>query len=213
LKVSQLNSMFMEFGMGLLGRIANRSRGQRFIRAWAEKRGIKDGDWATVTTRRDDLTIRAMVVKTIRPDTVFIPYHWAGTRSANRLTHRTLDPRSKIPEFKVSACRITRANGPDPSPDDRDPHVGGASRGASSVRLRVLHRPVALHRLPLLLAGLRGMRNAPRQVDDQLRFHWNVARASAPLPMCVGNAMNPPVHRFVRPTRSRKVKMGLSIPL
>jgi len=49
------------------------------------------------------------VVRTIRPDTVFIAYHWPGGRSANRLTHRTLDPRSKIPEFKVSACRIEKA--------------------------------------------------------------------------------------------------------
>jgi assimilatory nitrate reductase catalytic subunit len=49
-----------------------------------------------------------MVVTTIRPDTVFIPYHWPDERSANQLTHRTLDPRSKIPEFKVSACRIAR---------------------------------------------------------------------------------------------------------
>ena len=97
----------------------------------AEQHGINDGDWITVTTRRDDLTIRAMVVKTIRPDTVFMPYHWAGTRSANRLTHRTLDPRSKIPEFKVSACRIVRANGPDPSEDDRGAHHNGASRGGS----------------------------------------------------------------------------------
>jgi assimilatory nitrate reductase catalytic subunit len=97
----------------------------------AEQHGIKDDDWVTVTTRRDDLTIQAMVVKTIRPDTVFIPYHWAGTRSANRLTHRTLDPRSKIPEFKVSACRIAKANAPDPSPDDRGPHHGGASRGGA----------------------------------------------------------------------------------
>jgi len=40
---------------------------------------------------------------------VFIPYHWAGARSANKLTHRTLDPRSKIPEFKVSACRVRKA--------------------------------------------------------------------------------------------------------
>ena len=54
-----------------------------------------------------------MVVKTIRPDTVFIPYHWPGERSANRLTHRTLDPRSKIPEFKVSACRFERRRPPD----------------------------------------------------------------------------------------------------
>jgi assimilatory nitrate reductase catalytic subunit len=93
----------------------------------AEQHGIKDGDWVTVTTRRDDLTIRAMVVKTIRPDTIFIPYHWAGTRSANRLTHRTLDPRSKIPEFKVSACWIAKAVGPDPDVDDRLAHRNGGA--------------------------------------------------------------------------------------
>jgi assimilatory nitrate reductase catalytic subunit len=78
----------------------------------AEANGIAPNDWVTVTTRRSDITLRAMVVRTIRPDTVFIPYHWPGARSANRLTHRTLDPRSKIPEFKVSACRIRKAAGP-----------------------------------------------------------------------------------------------------
>lgn len=75
----------------------------------AEKHGIVDGDWVTVTTRRGPITLQAMVVKTIRPDTVFIPYHWPGAKSANRLTHRTIDPRSKIPEFKCSACRIEKA--------------------------------------------------------------------------------------------------------
>ncbi len=85
----------------------------------AEKYGIKEGDLVTVTTRRDELTLPATVVRTIRPDTVFIPYHWPGKRSANRLTHRTLDPRSKIPEFKVSACRLRKAEAPDPGPDDR----------------------------------------------------------------------------------------------
>ena len=78
----------------------------------AEQYGIKDGDWVTVTSRRSDVTLQAMVVKTIRTDTVFIPYHWPGGRSANRLTHRTLDPRSKIPEFKVSACQIKKAASP-----------------------------------------------------------------------------------------------------
>jgi assimilatory nitrate reductase catalytic subunit len=78
----------------------------------AEPLGIKDGDWVTVTTRRDSITLQAMVVRTIRPDTVFIPYHWPAGRSANRLTHRTLDPRSKIPEFKVSACNLRKADGP-----------------------------------------------------------------------------------------------------
>jgi len=77
----------------------------------AEQHGIRDKDWVTVMTRRSEITIQAMVVRTIRPDTVFVPYHWPGKRSANLLTHRTLDPRSKIPEFKVSACRIRKAEG------------------------------------------------------------------------------------------------------
>ena len=78
----------------------------------AEKYGIKSNDWVTVKTRRDEITLQAIVVKTIRPDTVFIPYHWPNERSANRLTHRTLDPRSKIPEFKVSACQLRIAAAP-----------------------------------------------------------------------------------------------------
>ncbi len=98
----------------------------------ATEYGINEGDWVTVKTRRDQVTLQATVVRTIRPDTVFIPYHWPGKRSANRLTHRTLDPRSKIPEFKVSACRLQKAAGPDASPDDRDPRRNGASGGTRS---------------------------------------------------------------------------------
>ena len=78
----------------------------------AAEHGIQNGDWVTVTTRRAEITVQASVVRTIRPDTVFIPYHWGGRRSVNRLTHRTLDPRSKIPEYKVSACRIRKAQAP-----------------------------------------------------------------------------------------------------
>lgn len=78
----------------------------------AKSHGIADGDWVHVTTRRGDATFQAMVVKTIRPDTVFVPYHWAGPKSINQLTHRTIDPRSKIPEYKVSACRIEKGQAP-----------------------------------------------------------------------------------------------------
>ena len=77
---------------------------------------------ATVAARRQALWSRpssssrsnttrsgcSQVVRTIRPDTVFIPYHWPDKQSANQLTHRTIDPRSKIPEFKVSACRLEK---------------------------------------------------------------------------------------------------------
>ena len=48
----------------------------------------------------------ANIVETIRKDTVFIPYHWPGQKSANLLTPGTLDPISKIPEFKVCACKL-----------------------------------------------------------------------------------------------------------
>jgi assimilatory nitrate reductase catalytic subunit len=96
----------------------------------ADQHGIRTGDWVEITTRRSAIRLQAMVVRTIRPDTVFIPYHWPGGRSANRLTHRTLDPRSKIPEYKVSACRIAatppRAEGaPGPRPLAPGPATGG----------------------------------------------------------------------------------------
>ena len=75
----------------------------------AAKLGIADGGWITVESRRGDCTLRAQVVKTIRPDTVFIPYHWAGARSANQLTISAQDPISKIPEYKVCAVRLKKS--------------------------------------------------------------------------------------------------------
>jgi assimilatory nitrate reductase catalytic subunit len=74
----------------------------------AEKLNIKDGDLATVESRRGSLTLRAMVVTTIRPDTIFIPYHWPGRQSANQLTISAQDPISKIPEYKVCAVRVRK---------------------------------------------------------------------------------------------------------
>jgi assimilatory nitrate reductase catalytic subunit len=78
----------------------------------AERLGIQDGDWTTVESRRGACTLRAQVVRTIRPDTVFIPYHWAGPRSANQLTIAAQDPISKIPEYKVCAVRVRKAESP-----------------------------------------------------------------------------------------------------
>ncbi len=77
----------------------------------AAKLGIADGDWATCETRRGAITVRAQVVTTIRPDTVFIPYHWAGPKSANTLTVAAQDPVSKIPQYKVCSCRVRKAEG------------------------------------------------------------------------------------------------------
>jgi assimilatory nitrate reductase catalytic subunit len=78
----------------------------------ARKQGISDGDWVRVESRRGVLTVRARVVATIRPDTVFVPYHWAGAKSVNQVTVSAQDPISKIPEFKVCAVRLVRQYGP-----------------------------------------------------------------------------------------------------
>jgi assimilatory nitrate reductase catalytic subunit len=79
--------------------------------ALAERCGIADGDWTTVESRRGNCTLKAQVVKTIRPDTIFIPYHWPGQRSVNQLTIAAQDPISKIPEYKVCAVKIKKAAG------------------------------------------------------------------------------------------------------
>jgi assimilatory nitrate reductase catalytic subunit len=75
----------------------------------AEQHGIVDGEWMIVESRRGQVRLKAKVVTTIRPDTVFIPYHWASEKSANLLTIRAYDPISKIPEYKKAAVRISKA--------------------------------------------------------------------------------------------------------
>jgi assimilatory nitrate reductase catalytic subunit len=70
-----------------------------------------------VVTRRGAVTYPALVTEAIRPDTVFVPYHWAGPIAANVLTIDALDPISKMPEFKVCACRVERGEAVDPVPE------------------------------------------------------------------------------------------------
>jgi assimilatory nitrate reductase catalytic subunit len=90
-----------------------------------ERLGVTDGDIVNVTSRRGTMSLPAHVVNTIRPDTVFIPYHWPGVKAANQLTNRAVDPTSKMPEFKVAAVRIERAGGRVDATDDRDLELHG----------------------------------------------------------------------------------------
>jgi assimilatory nitrate reductase catalytic subunit len=71
--------------------------------------GVADGEALLLTTRRGAATFVAKLTRTIRGDTVFVPFHWSGEQSANRLTHAALDPISRMPEFKVCAVRAERA--------------------------------------------------------------------------------------------------------
>ena len=87
---------------------------------FAEFLGVADGDLVRVTSRRGSIELPARVTATIRPDTVFIPYHWGGRQAANQLTNPVLDPESKIPEYKVCAVRVERVGPGRPVTDERD---------------------------------------------------------------------------------------------
>lgn len=74
----------------------------------AMKYKINDGERVKVISRRGEGIFPALVVKTIRPDTIFIPYHWGEELAANQITNAELDPTSKIPEFKACAARLEK---------------------------------------------------------------------------------------------------------
>ncbi len=73
--------------------------------------GVSDGEPIELTTRRGTAVFTAKLTRTIREDTVFVPFHWGGAQAINRLTIAALDPISRMPEFKVCAVRIAAAAG------------------------------------------------------------------------------------------------------
>jgi assimilatory nitrate reductase catalytic subunit len=91
----------------------------------AMKMKINDGERVKVVSRRGEGIFPALVVRTIRPDTLFIPYHWGEDLAVNQLTNPALDPTSKIPEFKACAARIEKIHAREL------PILGKARRGAS----------------------------------------------------------------------------------
>jgi assimilatory nitrate reductase catalytic subunit len=74
----------------------------------ARAHAIEDGDRVSLRSRRGRAVGRARVTRDIRPDTVFMPFHWGGAGGANLLTNPALDPSSKMPEFKLCAVCIER---------------------------------------------------------------------------------------------------------
>lgn len=91
----------------------------------ARKYKINDGERVKVVSRRGEGVFPALVVKTIRPDTIFVPYHWGEQLAANQLTNPALDPTSRIPEFKACAARLEKIH-------SRElPILGKGRKGAS----------------------------------------------------------------------------------
>jgi assimilatory nitrate reductase catalytic subunit len=73
----------------------------------ARAANIADGDRITLTTRRGSASFTVRLTRTIREDTVFVPFHGTAVRPINHLTGAALDPTSRMPEFKVCAVRAS----------------------------------------------------------------------------------------------------------
>ena len=78
--------------------------------------GIRDGAMVRLRSRRGTAVVRARLNRTIRMDTVFVPFHWGGDACANLLTSTYTDPISGIPEYKVCAVHLAPAEAPAPLP-------------------------------------------------------------------------------------------------
>ena len=72
-----------------------------------ERIGVADGEKVRVVTRRGEIATKAVANGRVGEGSVFIPFHFAEA-AANRLTNDALDPKAKIPELKVAACRLER---------------------------------------------------------------------------------------------------------
>ncbi len=75
----------------------------------AAKLGIKNNDWAKVSSRRGEVLSKAHVTDLVSPGVVFMSFHFMEA-NANALTNAALDPICKIPEYKVCAIKVEKAD-------------------------------------------------------------------------------------------------------
>ncbi|WJH25649.1 molybdopterin oxidoreductase family protein [Pseudarthrobacter defluvii] len=81
--------------------------------AAAHAMGIGDGTLVSVVNSRGEVVCRAELSTAIRPETVFLPFHFPGAESANRLTEAATDPVSGMPEFKFNTVWVRPVAAPD----------------------------------------------------------------------------------------------------
>ncbi|MEU4364830.1 molybdopterin oxidoreductase family protein [Promicromonospora sp. NPDC023987] len=72
---------------------------------------VPDGARVRLTSSRGRVEATARWTDAVRPDTVFMPFHWSGIGSVNQVTTDATDPISGMPEFKVCAVDLTPVPG------------------------------------------------------------------------------------------------------
>lgn len=68
---------------------------------------IRNGQMVVVESRRGSISLEARITPDIQRGMLFMPFHFSEA-PANMLTGQALDPKSRIPELKVTAVRIRR---------------------------------------------------------------------------------------------------------
>jgi assimilatory nitrate reductase catalytic subunit len=74
----------------------------------AERLGIADGELVELVNARGTVQCRTRITTDIRPDSVFLPFHYGDEQAANLLTSDAVDPISSMPEFKTNVVRLER---------------------------------------------------------------------------------------------------------
>lgn len=78
----------------------------------AARLGIQNEEIVRVRSPRASMELKALVVPTIRPDTLFIPFHYGHHHAVNQLTNPAVEPTVQIPEYKACAATIERLDAP-----------------------------------------------------------------------------------------------------
>ena len=63
-----------------------------------------------VKSRRGEMVAEAVITDRVSPGLIFANFHFPGAQNANNLTIAALDPVAKIPEYKVCAVKLERAD-------------------------------------------------------------------------------------------------------
>ena len=93
----------------------------------AAKYAFEMGEWVDVFSRRGVITARLLVTKRSPEGSIFIPFHFAEA-AANTLTNNLTDKIAKIPDYKICAVKVARA---EQIPLDREgAHISLIERGA-----------------------------------------------------------------------------------
>ncbi|MGB7340380.1 MAG: formate dehydrogenase subunit alpha [Phototrophicaceae bacterium] len=77
----------------------------------AQNLQIISGDWVEITSRRGSIICRVLVTGRSPVGTIFLPFHFVEA-AANILTLDKIDPRAKIPDFKMAAVKLRKVDAP-----------------------------------------------------------------------------------------------------